>query len=363
MKKILVVIGTRPEAIKLAPVILRLKSEPSIHLRICLTGQHRDLIAPIFTFFGISSDDDLAVMTHNQNLGDVTAIILTKLNPILTEYQPDLVIVQGDTSTAFSAALAAFYQKIPVAHVEAGLRSSDPYSPFPEEMNRRLISKLSHLHFCPTPLAAKNLISEGISKDTIFVTGNTAIDALLMAKKQLTRSNQFSFLPHDCKMILITVHRRESFGEGILQICSAISTLASQYPDLHFVFPLHPNPNVEQVVHQNLDGIANVHIIPPQDYISFIELMDRSYLIMTDSGGIQEEAPSLNKPVLVLREITERPEVIECGVARLIGLQSNAIIEAVGLLLSDSDLYQSMASAPNPYGGGQASDQIIKQLQ
>jgi UDP-N-acetylglucosamine 2-epimerase (non-hydrolysing) len=362
MKKTLIVVGTRPEAIKLAPLILALQKDTRFTTRVCLSGQHADLISPIFDFFGITADYDLAIMRPNQQLSDITSKLLTDLMPILDDFCPDFVIVQGDTSTAFSAALAAFYRKIPVLHVEAGLRSPVAMSPFPEEMNRRLISQLASLHFCPTEAAKVNLIAQGISEDACIVTGNTAIDALLMAKSQLESVYPFKFLPDWSKMILVTVHRRDSFGEGILSICDAILDISRLYPDIHIVFPLHPNPNVGSIVRSRLGGINSIHLIPPQDYPSFVYLMMRSVLILTDSGGIQEEAPSLNRPVIVLREVTERQEVIDCGAAVLAGFDSKKIVEYVSMLLTDHDTYLKMSTVTNPYGDGMATLKIIDTL-
>ncbi len=362
MKKTLIVVGTRPEAIKLAPLILALQKDARFTTRVCLSGQHADLILPIFNFFGITPDYDLEIMRPNQQLSDITSKILTDLMPILDDFCPDFVVVQGDTSTAFSAALAAFYRKIPILHVEAGLRSPLPLSPYPEEMNRRLISQLASLHFCPTERAKANLIAQGISEDACIVTGNTAIDALLMAKSKLDTINPSKFLPDTCKMLLVTVHRRDSFGEGILSICDAILDISRLFPDIHIVFPLHPNPNVGSIVRSRLAGISTIHLIPPQDYPSFIYLMMRSVLILTDSGGIQEEAPSLNRPVIVLREVTERQEVIDCGAAVLAGFDREKIVEKVSMLLTDQDAYYKMATVSNPYGDGTATLKIIDSL-
>jgi len=363
MIKVLTVLGTRPEAIKLAPVIKELERHSDKFIsRVCVTAQHREMLDPFLQLFDIKPDWDLDIMKPNQSLFDVTVSVLSKLRPILEQENPDVVLVQGDTTTAFVAALAAFYLKIKIGHVEAGLRTADKYNPFPEEINRRLISHLADVHFAPTDRARKNLLAEGVDESMIFVTGNTVIDALFMI---LERTN-----PHDCsppipfdpnhKLILVTAHRRESFGEGLISICQALIEIIQRVPNVEVVYPVHLNPNVRSAVKRYLTGVDRIHLIEPLDYVSFVHLMNQAYLILTDSGGIQEEAPSLGKPVLVLRKVSERPEAIEAGAAKLVGTDAKSIVEETLLLLEDEREYSKMANATNPFGDGHAAERIVK---
>lgn len=366
---VLVVFGTRPEAIKLASLINKMKRNERIKVFVCVTAQHRTMLDQVLNLFGIIPDYDLNIMKENQNLFDVTGSILRCLPPIMDEVNPDCVVVHGDTTTAFSVALAAYYKKIPVAHVEAGLRTGNIYSPWPEEMNRRLVSEIADLHFSPTDGAMINLLKENVNKENVFVTGNTVIDTLLDAKKIIESDfyknsyfdDNFPFIRNKSRMVLITGHRRENFGEGFRRICQAINRLATSYPDVDFVYPVHLNPNVKQVVSSMLSGIFNIHLIDPQEYINFVYLMNRCSLILTDSGGIQEEAPSLCKPVIVLRENTERPEALLAGTARLSGTDENVIVQMVSEVL-DGDNCGSNKYFANPYGDGFAGEKIINLL-
>ena len=362
MIKVLTVLGTRPEAIKLAPVIKELeRHNDKFTSRVCVTGQHREMLDPFLQLFDIKPDWDLDIMKPNQSLFDVTVSALSKLKPVLETEKPDLVLVQGDTTTAFVAALAAFYLKIKIGHVEAGLRTADKYNPFPEEINRRLISHLADLHFAPTQQAKANLLAEGIDKGSVFVTGNTVIDALFMILERTEGQNLLADLPlqPDKKLILVTAHRRESFGEGLTNICKALKEIAEQVKDVQIVYPVHLNPNVRGPVRQLLGGVDRILLIEPLDYVRFVHLMNRAYLILTDSGGIQEEAPSLGKPVLVMRETTERPEAIEAGAAKLVGTRTERIVEETLRLLQNRDQYAKMANARNPFGDGQAARRIV----
>ncbi|MBO8132225.1 MAG: UDP-N-acetylglucosamine 2-epimerase (non-hydrolyzing) [Candidatus Marinimicrobia bacterium] len=366
MIKVLFIFGTRPEAIKLAPVIKRLRDNNSFKVEVCVTAQHREMLDQVLEFFNISADYDLNIMTDNQSLFDITASCVKKLEPVLRNSNPDLLIVQGDTTTAFISALAGFYLKKRVAHVEAGLRSFNKYSPFPEEINRVLISHLADIHFAPTKKAKENLLREGI-KDNIYIVGNTVIDALFMAvdivrndksKKYYTYFRQIDL---NKKLILVTGHRRESFGEPFKNICYALKEIASNFYDIvEIVYPVHLNPNVRKPVFEILNGIKNIYLIEPLSYDYLVWLMDKSYLILTDSGGIQEEAPSLNKPVLVMRDVTERTEGIEAGTAKLVGTDKSVIVDTVSKLLFDENLYKSMSVAENPYGDGKSSEKIEK---
>ena len=372
MKKIICVFGTRPEAIKMAPLIIALKTHNNFDVKVCITAQHRSMLDQVLCLFDIMPDYDLNIMAPNQSLTHITTSVLTQLQPIFESFKPDCIIVQGDTSTTFVAALAAYYQKIAIAHMEAGLRTHHKYSPWPEEGNRALTTDLADLHFAPTLEAEDNLLTEGVPANKIFVTGNTVIDALLMVRDKIKSSplllqqlnEQFAYLNSNKKLILVTGHRRENFGAGFRQICAALQAIASsEMANVEILYPVHLNPNVQQPVNELLRDLPNVHLIEPQDYLPFIYLLDRCYLVLTDSGGIQEEAPALGKPVLVMRELTERPEGIKAGTAKLIGTDSSTIVTATQALLHDTALYQSMSHAHNPYGDGTASAQTLKILQ
>ncbi len=369
-KRVLVVFGTRPEAIKMAPVILALRnSGDAIECRVCVTAQHREMLDQVLSFFKIEPEWDLDLMQANQDISDITSRILLGIRPILREWSPDLILVHGDTSTTFASALAAFYEQIPIGHVEAGLRTGNRYAPWPEELNRKMVGALANLHFAPTESSRENLLKEGISDDSIYVTGNTVIDALLSVVK-LTREDAstrsrlakyYHFIDPETKLILVTGHRRENFGKGLDSVCKALARLARR-PDISIVYPLHPNPNVQRPVREILGGVSRVHLIEPLDYISFVGLLDRAYIILTDSGGIQEEAPSLGKPVLVMRDVTERPEAVDAGTVRLVGTNESRIVGEVERLLDDSFAYESMRRAHNPYGDGFASQRIVKEI-
>jgi UDP-N-acetylglucosamine 2-epimerase (non-hydrolysing) len=371
-KKILLVFGTRPEAIKMAPVVQALKLEPEqFDLKICITSQHRQMLDQVLEVFNIKADVDLNLMKQNQNLFNLTSLILNEMQNVFIQHKPDIVLVHGDTTTTLATSMAAFYASIPVGHVEAGLRTYDLNSPFPEEFNRQITSKVARWHFAPTKLSKKNLISEGIKKNLISVTGNTVIDALYWVLKRIDKdkerrdniesiiNNNLSFNWHNENFILITAHRRENFGNGFLQICSAIRELASKYPKMHFVYPVHLNPNVIKPVYEILGGFNNIHLIKPQEYESFIYLLKHSHLVLTDSGGIQEEAPSLGKPVLVMRDTTERPEAIEAGTVELVGSNHQCIVHGVTSLLNNKNHYKAMSLSHNPYGDGLASKRIV----
>lgn len=362
-KKISVVFGTRPEAIKLAPVINELKNYSEFTVNVCVTAQHRDMLDQVLEVFEIKPDVDLNIMKPNQTLADLSANSLRKLDQYFLNTRPDLVIVQGDTTTTFITSLAAFYNKIDVAHVEAGLRTFNRYSPFPEELNRTLTSRLTTLHFAPTEKAKINLINEGIAKNKIFVTGNTVIDALLSAMNILeVKDVDIPGLSKEIekeKIILITGHRRENFGEGFQNICEAIAELADKYYNISFVYPVHLNPNVQKPVNKILGNKKNVYLIKPLNYLPFIKLMKLSHIILTDSGGIQEEAPSLGKPVLVMREFTERPEAVAAGCVELVGTNKNKIISKVTKILMDEKYYRKMEMIINPYGDGKAAKRIL----
>ena len=370
MNRISIIFGTRPEAIKLCPLVLALKAHPAFEPHVCVTGQHREMLDQVLRVFDVVPDVDLGLMEEDQTLSSFTARAVSALGDYLSERRPNLVIVQGDTTRTFCAALVAFYNHIPVAHVEAGLRTWRKDIPFPEEMNRVLTSRLTDVHFAPTETARQNLLKEGVSAERIFVTGNTVIDALLYAVKEVRAlPPEIPGLPPQLmdsknrrKMVLITGHRRESFGKGFQSICEAIAELATRFQDVDFVYPVHLNPNVRQPVFQLLSGKDNIFLIEPQEYLPFVALMDRCTLILTDSGGIQEEAPSLGKPVLVMREVTERPEGIEAGCVALVGVDRTKIVEGVSCVLSDQDLYKHMSKTKNPYGDGKASNKIIQIL-
>ena len=367
--RILTVFGTRPEAIKMAPVIHKLDAANDVDARICITGQHREMLDQVLALFGIEPDHDLQVMRQSQDLTGVTCAVLEGLRPVLEAEQPDWVLVHGDTTTTFIAALAAYYQQIAVGHVEAGLRTGNRYSPWPEEMNRRLAGALTELHFAPTNRARDNLLHEGIPAEQIEVTGNTVVDALLTVVERLRsephlRANaeeDFDFLDPQWRLIVVTGHRRESFGEGFRNLCRALLRLADR-GDAQIVYPVHLNPNVQQPVREMLADHQCIHLLDPMDYLPFVALLDRSEIIITDSGGIQEEAPSLGKPVLVTRDTTERPEAVSAGTVRLVGTDEERIVSETARLLDDPDWYGSMARAHNPYGDGQAAERIIRRL-
>lgn len=366
MTKILSVFGTRPEAIKMAPVLKELNKHPTeFTCRTCITAQHRQMLDPLLKLFNIKPNYDLNIMQPNQNLGYVTTAVLNNLTPIISQQKPDYVIVQGDTTTAMAAALAAFYQKVSVVHVEAGLRSWDRLHPYPEEINRKIIDSVSHLCFAPTEKSLQNLLQEGIAAENIEVTGNTVIDALLdIASRDFSlKGTVLEAIPFDQKrVILLTAHRRENLGQSLINICNAVKAIASRYADVYIVYPVHLNPNVQKSVYSLLGGVDNILLTKPLDYASFVQLMKRSYFILTDSGGLQEEAPSLGKPVLVMREVTERPEAVTAGTAQVVGTQTERIIEKTISLLEDRLEYERMAKAVNPYGDGKASTRIIARL-
>lgn len=366
MKKLLFVFGTRPEAIKMAPIIHAAKKHPELfNVKICLTGQHKEMLYSVMDFFELKADTDLALMKPNQTLFDITADAIRGLEKVLNEFTPDIVLVQGDTTTAFAGALAAYYKKIKVAHIEAGLRSHDKYAPFPEEINRKMVGTIADLHFAPTEAAAENLFMENISEN-VFITGNTIIDALLWGVEKIRMVNDFAkpfgFLDLNKKIILVTGHRRENFGLPFENICEALNFISSKYPDVQIVYPVHLNPNVQTVVKERLRDRPNVFLIDPLDYPNLIWIMDKSYFVITDSGGIQEEAPSLGKPVLVMREVTERMEGVTAGTALLVGTSKERIIDEVSRLLDDTEHYQTMSKAVNPYGDGTTAEQIISIL-
>nr|WP_304413425.1 UDP-N-acetylglucosamine 2-epimerase (non-hydrolyzing) [Arsukibacterium sp. MJ3] len=368
--KVLSVFGTRPEAIKMAPLVNLLKADSDIDSRVCVTGQHREMLDQVLNLFAIEPEYDLAIMKLGQDLYDVTTSILLKIKPVLRDFQPDIVLVHGDTSTTFAAALACYYEKIAVGHVEAGLRTGNIYSPWPEEANRKLTGALTRLHFAPTDTSAANLLAENIAASDIVITGNTVIDALLQVVKKISEdaklssdfASQFPFGQHGRRLILVTGHRRESFGDGFEQICAALADIAKAFPDCDVVYPVHLNPNVREPVYRLLSDVANVHLIPPQDYLPFVYLMSKATVVLTDSGGIQEEAPSLGKPVLVMRDTTERPEAVSAGTVKLVGTNRQKIVEQVSRLLTDSNYYQSMSFAHNPYGDGQACQRIVSAI-
>lgn len=368
--KTLCVFGTRPEAIKMAPLALALAADERFDAKLCVTGQHREMLDQVLDLFELRPDYDLNIMKPGQDLNDVTSAILQGMKAVFRDYRPDVVLVHGDTATTFAATLAAYYHKIPVAHVEAGLRTGNLYSPWPEEANRKLTGALAAVHFAPTETSRQNLLSEGVDSSSIHVTGNTVIDALLEVVAKLDANEglqrrfleQFDFLPEDKRIILVTGHRRESFGGGFERICQALAETAKTFSDIEIVYPVHLNPNVREPVNRLLAGIDNVHLIEPLDYLPFVYLMNRSYLILTDSGGIQEEAPSLGKPVLVMRDSTERPEAVEAGTVKLVGTDIEAITRNLNILLTDVGAYQRMSFAHNPYGDGKASARIIDAL-
>jgi UDP-N-acetylglucosamine 2-epimerase (non-hydrolysing) len=364
--RVLVVFGTRPEAIKMAPLVQALLDDARFDTRVCVTGQHRQMLDQVLELFAIRPDHDLAVMQPGQDLTDITAAILRGLRGVLAQVRPDVVLVHGDTTTTFATTLASYYQRIPVGHVEAGLRTGDLYAPWPEEANRKLTAVLAALHFAPTDSARQNLLREGVAPQTIVVTGNTVIDALLQVVGRLRRDHalqlaqaaRFAFLRPEAQMVLVTGHRRESFGGGFERICQALSRTADKFPNVDIVYPVHLNPQVREPVSRLLVGIPNVHLIEPQDYLPFVYLMERAAVILTDSGGIQEEAPALGKPVLVMRETTERPEAAQAGTVRLVGTGVEAIASALAELLTDPEACRRMSVAHNPYGDGRACGRV-----
>ncbi len=374
MTKILLVFGTRPEAIKMAPLVKQLKSDPSaFETRVCVTAQHREILDQILSIFDIVPDYDLNVMTKDQDLYDVTTLVLQGLKKIFKNYKPDIVLVHGDTTTTFTASLAAFYQQIDVGHVEAGLRTNNIYAPYPEEINRQCATRIAKYHFAPTILNKENLIAENIREENIIVTGNTVIDTLMMVVDQIKSDmalenrirryiEDFGYpaenLDNGRKLILVTGHRRENFGTGFLNICEAIKEIAALHPELDIVYPVHLNPNVRRPVNQILSNIPNVYRIEPLDYESFVYLMSRSYIILTDSGGIQEEAPSIGKPTLVMREETERPEAVEAGTIILVGTDKAKILKHIEILITDKKKYRKMSNCYSPYGDGNAAKRI-----
>lgn len=365
--KILLVFGTRPEAIKMSPLYHQFKNDDRFDVSVCVTGQHRDMLDPVLSLFNITPDFDLNIMQIGQDLTDVTTKILIGLRDLFGSYNPNLVLVHGDTATTFAASLACYYKKIKVGHIEAGLRTNNLYSPWPEEANRKLTGVLSEYHFAPTENSKFNLLNENISKKNIFVTGNTVIDALYFIVNKINNDNtlkallveKFNFLDLNKKIILITGHRRENFGQGFDNICKALSYLSEQHKNVQFVYPMHLNPNVREPVKKYLSNKNNIFLIEPLDYLPFVYLMNLSYLILTDSGGIQEEAPSLGKPVLVMRETTERPEAVEVGTVKLVGANTSLIVENVNQLLNNTQLYTQMSALHNPYGDGKACQRIV----
>lgn len=370
MKKVAIVFGTRPEAVKLAPVYKALADSKTIKPLLWLTGQHQEMLSQTLNSFSLRADKNLSLMTPNQTLAGLTSLVVEKFSNLFIEDRPDLVIVQGDTTSAFAVSLAAFYNKIPVAHVEAGLRTEDIYSPFPEEMNRRLVSQVANFHFAPTKWSEENLIRDGISKERIWCTGNTVIDALQIILEKVRENvpesiteEIKSILENGNRTVLITGHRRENFGEGFESLCSAIRTLASEYENVNFLYPVHLNPKVQEPVHRILSGLKNVYLIEPLPYEAFVYLMDKSYFLLSDSGGVQEEAPHLGKPVLVMRDTTERPEAVEAGTSILVGTNKDSIIKHVKLLLDNRSEYQKMSTAVNPYGDGKSAERIRQVLE
>ena len=382
MKKVMLVFGTRPEAIKMAPLVKEFQKQPKrVETVVCVTGQHREMLDQVLKIFDIKPDYDLNIMKQGQDLYDVTARVLTGMREVLKEVKPDVVLVHGDTTTSTAAALATFYQQIPVGHVEAGLRTHNIYSPWPEEMNRLLTGRLATYHFSPTPLSRNNLIKESIDDRNIIVTGNTVIDALywvvdkIKNNKELNNEleNVLSKAGYDVnrlnngkKLVLITGHRRENFGDGFINMCTAIKDLMVKYPDVDFVYPMHLNPNVRKPIHEvfgeNLSGLKNMFFIEPLEYLSFVYLMEKSSIVLTDSGGIQEEAPGLGKPVLVMRNTTERPEALNAGTVKLVGTDYNKIVNEVSSLIDDKAAYEKMSKAVNPYGDGLACGRIVNAL-
>ena len=383
MKRVMLVFGTRPEAIKMAPLVQEFRKHPDQYeTLVCVTGQHREMLDQVLNIFGIIPDYDLNIMKPGQDLYDVTARILSGMRDILTRTQPDVLLVHGDTTTSMAVALAAFYQQIPVGHVEAGLRTHNIYSPWPEEMNRQITGRIATYHFSPTPLSRENLLREGIDKSRILVTGNTVIDALYAVVNkmkddvplQLSLEKELKAAGYDTgrlvteegrRLVLITGHRRENFGDGFLHICRAIKMLSEKYPDVDFVYPMHLNPNVRKPIKEVFgeNRQSNLFFIEPLEYLSFVYLMEKSHIVLTDSGGIQEEAPGLGKPVLVMRDTTERPEALEAGTVKLVGTDYDKIVSEVSSLLDDAQYYEKMSQAVNPYGDGKACERIVNSFQ
>lgn len=367
--KILTIFGTRPEAIKMAPVVKALAEKKGIDAKVCVTAQHRQMLDQVLNLFDIKPDFDLDLMRPGQDLTDITSNVLLGLKKIFKKWKPDIILVHGDTTTTLAACLAAYYEKITVGHIEAGLRTGNIYSPWPEEMNRRIAGAISNIHFAPTEIAKNNLIQEGVDQKNIHVTGNTVIDALLktvqklrtVSSIKLKMQQHFSFIDHSKNLILVTGHRRENFGIGFENICSAIDQI-SQRSDIQIIYPVHLNPNVQEPVKRILQNNKNIHLIEPLDYLPFVYLMDRSHIILTDSGGIQEEAPSLGKPVLVMRETTERPEAVTAGTVKLVGTDKKTIVNQTIRLLDDAMEYKRMSHAHNPYGDGLSSNRIVNIL-
>jgi UDP-N-acetylglucosamine 2-epimerase (non-hydrolysing) len=371
MNKIFIVFGTRPEAIKMAPLYLEFKnSQEDYEVKLCVTGQHREMLDQVLELFEIKPDFDLDIMKASQSLNQITGLVVSGLKPILDKEKPDLVLVHGDTATSFAAGLAAFYNQIPVGHIEAGLRTGNIYSPWPEEANRKLTSAITEYHFAPTQDAKNNLIKENIDSTKIFVTGNTVIDSLFIIKNKLENnqelqkyfSEKFNFLDDNKKLILVTGHRRENFGDGFQEICKALKESAQNNQDIQIVYPVHLNPSVQEPVHSILNDVSNIFLIEPLEYLAFVYLMNKAFIILTDSGGIQEEAPSLGKPVLVMRTNTERPEAVKSGTVKLVGTNSEIIVKEIEVLLRDPEKYLLMSNANNPYGDGNASKNIVKLL-
>ncbi|WP_236009554.1 non-hydrolyzing UDP-N-acetylglucosamine 2-epimerase [Vibrio ulleungensis] len=370
IKRVMTVFGTRPEAIKMAPLVHALATDDRFEVTVCVTAQHREMLDQVLELFEIVPDIDLNLMKAGQTLNQITANILLELKPALQEIKPDVVLVHGDTATTFAASLASYYEQIPVGHVEAGLRTGNLYSPWPEEANRKLTGSLTRYHFAPTDTSKDNLTRENYSPENISVTGNTVIDALMLIKSKIAQDtalendlkSAFPYLDESKKLILVTGHRRENFGDGFERICRAIAQVATSHPDVQVVYPVHLNPNVRKPVSRILEGIDNVLLIEPQEYLPFIYLMMRSHLILTDSGGIQEEAPSLGKPVLVMRDTTERPEAVEAGTVKLVGTEEHVIVQNIEKLLTDPSAYEAMSRAHNPYGDGKACQRILEVL-
>ena len=378
----MLVFGTRPEAIKMAPLVKEFQKYPEqFQTIVCVTGQHREMLDQVLHIFEIEPDYDLNIMKQGQDLYDVTARVLTGMRDVLKEARPDVVLVHGDTTTSTAAALAAFYQQIPVGHVEAGLRTHNVYSPWPEEMNRQITGRIATYHFAPTPLSRQNLLDEGIKEEAITVTGNTVIDALYMVVDRIKNDKTLDFglncslikagydvdrLNDGKKLVLITGHRRENFGDGFISMCQAIKTLSEKYPDVDFVYPMHLNPNVRKPIHEvfgeDLSGLGNMFFIEPLEYLSFVYLMEKSTIVLTDSGGIQEEAPGLGKPVLVMRDTTERPEALEAGTVKLVGTSYEKIVKEVSTLLKNQEYYDQMSKGVNPYGDGMACERIVQSI-
>lgn len=379
MKTIMLVFGTRPEAIKMCPLVKEFQKYPTLfRTLVCVTGQHREMLDQVLQIFDVTPDYDLNIMKQGQDLYDVTSRVLLGMRDVLKQEQPDVVFVHGDTTTSTAAAIAAFYQQIPVAHVEAGLRTHNIYSPWPEEMNRQITSRIAAYNYAPTPLSRQNLLQENVCDDTITVTGNTVIDALYMVVDKIKQNQQLgeqltqniltagydvNRLNHNKKMVLITGHRRENFGDGFINMCTAIKDLTQKYPDVDFIYPMHLNPNVRKPIHEvfgeDLSGLDNMFFIEPLEYLNFVYLMEKCNIVLTDSGGIQEEAPGLGKPVLVMRDTTERPEAVDAGTVKLVGTDYQKIVDNVSRLLDDAEYYNTMSKAVNPYGDGKACERIV----